>query len=674
MSDAKDPVEKKSVGDDAECLSCPAAASDSTDALKPADVADVSGLNDAVKNATIAVPGEGGDAVAGEVPVVPGPDAAGDDAESEGDGSGECAEDDAEDEDEDDEDEEEVEEEEDGDLYDRESSSSGAGSEDDLEELLSREAAAAAARAAPTQDVEVCAVCFKKASVRCERCQGESYCGEPHRKKDQPRHDKWCFPRTEPAEDNPIVPQDAPILALSVEVLLRICRRLPAMDLVRLGQTCRALRAVCRDPHAWSHVTWKGGRSSYYGYGGHARGAGVLKVAPALRAIHVGEDELNSPKVNLLRCTRLVKEFHLEWNEYEQEGYDVDRVIALLRHYRGNLDVVKLGCLDRMTREGRKDEVRLLKFIDTLDIKELYVKRKLAKCYPRSSKVITELEMGFEVSGDVLADFVVSCRETLTNFEIDLYYYRKNPWVHVRSSPVRRALVQCHKLESAAVPIWDGSLSMLHAWPELRTLTLYDFGDVKHGAARESLMTAPVAKKLESLTLYMGYFGHRGLLQTVAEACSGLKTLELRFGMVDSRFPEENPIDVPRDLHLVLGRLTDLEMLTLFAARVPSSVLKGIAEGALPNLGSLSLEECALTPKGREAVALVHSKRPDLCFWASDEDVADAKPKSAFDLFFLPSRCGHSSCAAPSDCEEYDFPGDPAAVVAEFANMLGALQ
>lgn len=51
--------------------------------------------------------------------------------------------------------------------------------------------------------------------------------------------------------------------------------------------------------------------------------------------------------------------------------------------------VVSLGCLDRMTREGRTDDIRLLRYIDTLDIKELYVKRNLAKVYPRSSRVIT---------------------------------------------------------------------------------------------------------------------------------------------------------------------------------------------------------------------------------------------------------------------------------------------
>lgn len=642
MSDANDPVEKKLIVAVAECQDCPdtAAVSDSNVAPGPdGDVAD-----------------DAADDVVGPVAALPGPDEADD-------------EDDVDDEDDGEDDAEEGEDEEEGDLFERESSSSGAGSEDDPEELLGREAAAAAARAAPTEDAEVCAVCFKGASVRCQRCQDEAYCGESHLKDDQPRHDKWCFPRPEPAEDTaalPDVPQDAAILTLSVEVLLRICSHLGAMDLLRLGHTCRTLRAVCRDPHAWSHVTWASTGQGYYR--SHRTGnVGILKVAPALRAIYLDEDELNAPRVNLLRCTRLVREFHLEWEEYTQESYDVDRVIPLLRHYRSSLDVVKLGCLEGMTREEQGDEMRLLRYIDTLDIKELYVKRNLAKVYPRSSKVITELEMGFEVSGDVLADFVLSCRETLTSFEVDINYYRKNPWVHARSSPVRRALLRCSKLESAAVPIWDGSLSMLHSWPELRTLTLYEFGDVKHRAARESLMTAPVAKTLESLTLYMGYFGHRGLLLTVAEACSGLRSLQLRFGMVDSRFPENNPIDVPRDLHAVLGRLGDLEMLTLFGAMVPSTVLKGIAEGALPNLRSMTLDECALTPKGREAVEQLRSQRPDLCLWASD--VADAEPKNAFDMWFLPSRCGHSSCAAPSDCEEHDFVGDPAAAIVDMMNM-----
>ena len=132
--------------------------------------------------------------------------------------------------------------------------------------------------------------------------------------------------------------QDAAILTLSVEVLLRICSHLGAMDLLRLGHTCRTLRAVCRDPHAWSHVTWASTGHGYYRC--HRTGnVGILKVAPALRAIYLDEDELNAPRVNLLRCTRLVREFHLEWEEYTQESYDVDRVIPLLRHYRGSLDV-----------------------------------------------------------------------------------------------------------------------------------------------------------------------------------------------------------------------------------------------------------------------------------------------------------------------------------------------
>ncbi|XP_034248416.1 uncharacterized protein LOC117649626 [Thrips palmi] len=456
------------------------------------------------------------------------------------------------------------------------------------------------------QDAEFCAVCYKPASLRCQRCGDETYCCESHFKDDRQRHRRWCVPRTNPDEDPedlPDVVQDAPILALSLEVLLGICGRLPAMDLVRLGQTCRTLRAVCRDPHAWSHVTWEGGYL----------GDGVLKVAPALLAIHVNESSLDEPDVNLLRCTHLVKEFHLEWDALEQEPFDVDRIIPLLRHYHPHLEVVKLGCLNKFMRDVETDDMRLLRYIDGLDIKELYIKRRLAKVYPGSSQVITSLCWGTEVSEDVLADFVFNCRETLTSFYLDAYYMKYNDWAYPPHVSVMRALMQCPKLQEAWVPVWDGSLSMLRSWPELHTLRLYVCPSIDHRAARKNLLAAPAAKTLQSLYLAMegGFRGDRKFLAAVAEACSGLRQLELQYAYVDSRW-RGDPKDIPEDLHVILGPLLCLEELHLGETTVPESFLRGLAQGALPRLRSLSLTECEEAPEGCDARAQLRLLRPDL--------------------------------------------------------------
>lgn len=71
-----------------------------------------------------------------------------------------------------------------------------------------------------------------------------------------------------------------------------------------------------------------------------------------------------------------------------------------------------------MVRPEPSDDMKLLRFIDGLNIKELYVKDCLAKVYPKSSKVITHLEMGIEVSEDVLKDFLSNCRKTLVSFKV----------------------------------------------------------------------------------------------------------------------------------------------------------------------------------------------------------------------------------------------------------------
>lgn len=54
-------------------------------------------------------------------------------------------------------------------------------------------------------------------------------------------------------------------------------------------------------------------------------------------------------------------------------------------------------------------------------------------------------------------------------------------------------------------------------------------------------------------------------------------------------------VDLPRDLHTVLEGLVDLETLAIYRARVPSTVLDGLAGGALLNLRTLLLHRCGVS-------------------------------------------------------------------------------
>ncbi|XP_034252300.1 uncharacterized protein LOC117651871, partial [Thrips palmi] len=126
--------------------------------------------------------------------------------------------------------------------------------------------------------------------------------------------------------------QDAAILRLSVEVLLRVCRCLEGQNLFQLGRVCRALRAVARDRHAWSHVEATFVRWS------QPRPVWTL-AAPALRAVRV---DCSSGGANPLRCTRLVRELHIDCERSDHHCGGCDFVPALLEHYGDNLKV--LGC------------------------------------------------------------------------------------------------------------------------------------------------------------------------------------------------------------------------------------------------------------------------------------------------------------------------------------------
>ncbi|XP_034247289.1 uncharacterized protein LOC117649031 [Thrips palmi] len=492
---------------------------------------------------------------------------------------------------------------------------------------------------------DVCAVCYGAVHLYCQRCWAESYCGYRHLAEDRPRHDKWCFPRkVQDDEESPPTPQDAAILSLGEDALLLVCRFLGARDLVRLGQTCRALRAVCRDPRAWSHVTWSFELSEER----TLANVGLLKVAPALHTIKLGE---RWPKVNMLRCTRRVKKFVLSWDEQLQQPYAVEPVMRLLGHWRGTLEVVVLGCLNS---EG--DDVKLLRYIDGLNIKELYIgdlAPTLVKAYPGSAKAVRKLEIGTQVSGGVLTHLLRACRSTLVHFKASSFFMDLNAWVHPHNcgreprSSVRRALMRCPGLEVVAVPAWYGSLSMLHAWPALHSLCLYDFGEVKHRAAKEVFRTAAAAKQLRSLSLWMETVAHRGLLVVVAEACCALRELRLMFGTTDDVVLA--PVDVPRDLHAVLGRLPGLEKLVLHAARVPGTVFRGLAHGALPALRKLVLLKCAVTPKGREALQHLRGVRPDLRVKARKLRTARCQGDGLEAV-----RCEQELCRVPSDCEDDD--------------------
>lgn len=80
-------------------------------------------------------------------------------------------------------------------------------------------------------------------------------------------------------------------------------------------------------------------------------------------------------------------------------------------------------------------------------------------------QVVTKLEMGREVSGEVLANFLRACRGTLVSFKVSPFFMDKNPWAHHDNTPVRPALRQCTQLERACIPTW-GSVSMLDSFPK----------------------------------------------------------------------------------------------------------------------------------------------------------------------------------------------------------------
>ncbi|XP_052130180.1 uncharacterized protein LOC113215727 [Frankliniella occidentalis] len=139
---------------------------------------------------------------------------------------------------------------------------------------------------------------------------------------------------------------------------------------MRLGLVCRVLRAVCRDPRAWAHVTLTPGYSHDY----RSKEKGlldllVLKIAPAVHTMRVAYEW---PAVNLSRYTNEAKVLEIEFEDATGElveDYDKKRLFHTIHHYRNSLEVVKLSCLhemevlhliDRMPRGPKSPERKLL--------------------------------------------------------------------------------------------------------------------------------------------------------------------------------------------------------------------------------------------------------------------------------------------------------------------------
>ncbi|XP_034246244.1 uncharacterized protein LOC117648115 [Thrips palmi] len=434
------------------------------------------------------------------------------------------------------------------------------------------------------------------------------------------------------------------LLTLPGHVLLLVCRQLRGKDLVRLGLVCRGLRVLARCPRVWRHVDWA-----------EDDGQAVIRVAPALRSVSPCG---TADALRLLRAgTPRVRVFELDHEEdgYTYDGNEIDQreVMRVLQHYKGNLQVVRLGTLW---------DLKVLDAIDALGVKELYVNGSLAKTYPGSSKVVKRLSFWREASGEVACRLVRAAKATLQSFHIDSFRLYKN---HVACSPeVATELLRCSALRSASMPTYKPSL--LSGFPNMKKLCLYEFGLVDHAAVKRALQSAAGRRnrqKLERLTLCLGHLGHRGLVQEVAAGCPALRTLCLRYqAMSDGTYQHDYQVDVARDLHAILAPLTELETLILEAARVPCSVFRGLERGALPELKRLELKYCGVTPKGKEAFAALKANRPDLAVVGVPRkaclDGGDGGFVLGFPLGPPETRCRKGVCAEASDCEDAD--DDPA--------------
>ncbi|XP_034252427.1 uncharacterized protein LOC117651928 [Thrips palmi] len=462
-------------------------------------------------------------------------------------------------------------------------------------------------------------------------------------------HRKVCVPKalseesasseesSESDETTPSISQDSPLLRVPEEVLLQVCRSLQGSDLVRLGWVCHSLRVLCRNARAWRHVKFPGGENWSHAELRQGRAPpnkcrklrpkqyGVLRVAPALHTLTVSHQW---PPVNLLRCTNNVKVFEFEW-EMDLEDEDKNKLYHTIRHYRHHLEKVKVPFL-----EG----IKTFRLIDGLTkIQELYVGNQLVKVYPGSEKTITSLTLGWSVSGKTAAEIIKANRDSLSSFSVDIYT-GDNLWMDASpKSAFCRALRLCTGLRDASIPTW-GDISIIDSFPLLRSLTIFSFGKEQHLAAKHFFEASRVVRGLHKLSLHMGQSTHRGLIQVVACSCAALRDLGLLY---------VNPVSrqAPRDLHVILGRLGDLERLTLSSLMVPCSVFRGLAAGSLPNLAELTLDSCLVTNQGRAALEAMQAQRQDLA-------VVGTRPKLA--QAWLASRCTDSMCQASSDCDEDD--------------------
>lgn len=520
-----------------------------------------------------------------------------------------------------------------------------------------------------------CAVCYRplRRNFRCPDCRDEFYCGVKHRDKHRLAHQRVCAarPRTDAApraqpragpRREPRSQQASPLLRLPPELQLAVLRHLGPRDLVRLGHVSRALRALVQDACAWRHAVYPDPAEDRWYRSTHDRGdfddlaqcsgvgdpprmlrhlryttptCGVLRVAPALHTLRVLD---RWPPVNLLRFTKAVTVLDLDlslWNH----GYNSDKVARLLEHYRGHLQVVKLCTLT---------EVALLRAIDSLNVRELYVAGSLVRTYPGSSKVLTSLTVGSEVSEAVLVELLGAAQATLRSFKVKAGSdYEHNYWGYNRSSLVPAALKNCTQLEEVSVPTWRGAhLALADAFPKLRALCLHDFG-LSHKLFADMLATSPAMRRLDTLALRLR-FGHRGLLQAVPRGCLNLRTLCLSL--------ESSPhVELCRDLLIILGALGDLQKLIISNGRVPSAFFAGLAEGGLPNLEVLELRHCGVTALGRQRLEALPQRRPDLQLLQLE--VSSPKPNPTYRGCVL---CANRMCredGVGEDLEADDVPG-----------------